>query len=229
MKRYIVVFLAFLMAVVLCFTIAVSASEIEAQEPFGSSVEVSATATEENATEAENGGNTWAQDAKEWVGEHFAGIVTAIAALYALLPKYGGIAAVVGVLRSARAAIVSFGSYIDDKKNPNSIFNVLDRMGSMLGEFMNGTASVLERLESKLAEMDDGKIDAAKLCALMMAVEESTELMGKEFAKLLSISTTVPISIKNEMEKEFMLAQEHLHNSVKGALNNDGQKEETVA
>ncbi len=229
MKKYFIVLLAFLTAVTLCLAVTVSASEIDAQTQEQSAAEEEHTEGAEEPTRGDYASDTWAQEAKAWISEHFAGIVTALAAIYAVLPKYGGIAAVVGVVRSARAAIAAFGTYIDDKKNPNSIYNVLDRMGGLLGKFMGDTSSILERLEVQLTAMNEGKADAAKLCDVMMAVEESTELMGKEFAKLLSISTTVPIGIKNEMEKEFMAAQEHLHNSVKGALGDDGQKEETVA
>lgn len=229
MKKYFIVLLAFLTAVTLCLAVTVSASEIDAQTQEQSAADGEPAEGEELPAEVDYASDTWADEAKMWIGEHFAGIVTALAALYAVLPKYGGIAAVVGVVRSARNAIAAFGTYIDDKKNPNSIYNVLDRMGGLLGKFMGDASAIFERLEAQLVAMNEGKVDAKKLCEVMMAVEESTELMGKEFAKLLSISTTVPLGIKSEMEKEFMAAQEHLHCRVKGALGDDGQKEETVA
>ena len=220
MKKCLIVFVVF--ALLLTFVLAVGAT---------TSVEV--------ATEAAAGeqviSESWFGQFKTWVGENFSGLAVALAAIWAVLPKVGGVPMVLKLLRKIVVMFAALKAYMDDANNENSLYNVMKRQGDKLSQFMNDMAPLMEKLElDKQATVklsDDlekalGRID--KMGGVLGAVEESLELMASEFSDLISISTTISHKKKAEMEAAWLAKIEHLRNTVKEATN-DGQGEKTDA
>ena len=175
--------------------------------------EASAPATDEGAAEGENE-DMWFVQAKAWLGEHFSGLLVSISALLLALPKVGGVALLAKGLGALR-------SYIDDKKNPNSIYNVMARQGDAIVAFMNKMSPLLISLEASLTAIAEGKVTQDGMRSALLAVEESVELMAKEFNDLISISPEISQKVRTQMEEDFMAAKQHLHKTVREALGND--------
>ena len=169
------------------------------------------------------------REAMAFISAHFSGIITALAALYAVFPKWGGIAALLRVMQSLSAVIQRFGAYVDDTKNENSIYNVLCRQGERMDAFMGELSPVLTQLHESVTALRDGAVTEEKLRAVLLALEEGQELMAKEFSDLISISTTVPQKHKAELEEAFLRARAHLRESVREATGNDTAQKEASA
>jgi hypothetical protein len=189
-------------------------------------VQEDAAEVQEDATEVQE---DFFVEAKDFIAAHFAGIVTALAALYAVFPKWGGIAAILRVMQSLSCVLQRFGAYVDDAKNENSIYNVLCRQGERIGAFVEELTPVLEELRAGVARLDRGADAEEKLRAVLLALEEGQELMANEFSDLISISTTVPQKHKAQLEEAFLRAKAHLHECVKEATGNDTAQKEASA
>lgn len=231
MRKYFIVLLAavLLMALPIVACATTEGGEIAATEGVEIAGPVLDGGAEENAAGEEYASEGWFYEAKEWLSANFSGIITAIAALYAVFPKWGGIAALLKGVRSVAAVISAFKKYMDDQNNPDSIYNVMKRQGNTLSSFMNDLAPVLASLEAGLAKIEAASQSQDKLRAVLLAVEEAEELMAKEFSDLISISTTISQKHKAELEEAFLKAKEHLRETVKEALDDDGEAKETVA
>lgn len=228
MKKYLIVLLVAVLIAMLPLA-AYATTEIAPVEGEDVTGAVIDTPVEENALEGTETDEGWFYEAKEWCAVNFSGIITVLAAIYALLPKYGGVAAILKVVREVSGGLKAFKQYMDDKNNPNSIYNVMARQGDAISKFMNDIAPVLEKLKVGLEKIDRAATSQDKLRAVLFAVEECNELMAKEFSDLLSCSTTISQKHKAEFEESYLEARQHLKASVKEATDDDGQKEETVA
>ncbi len=224
MRKYIVVLLVavLLMTVPLVAYATTENAPVAGEDVTGAIIDAPAA---ENAVEGAETDEGWFYEAKEWLAANFSGVTIVLAAIYALLPKYGGVAAILKVVRSVSAGLTALKEYMDDKKNPNSIYNVLSRQGDVLKKFMNDLAPVLERLDLGIAKIDQAATSQDKLRAVLLAVEEGEELMAKEFSDLLSCSTTISQKHKAAFEESYLAARNHLKVAVKEALDDDGQKE----
>ena len=224
MKKYLIVLLvAVLIAMVPLATYAAVENEPVASEgEVGGVVDAPPNETPVEGTETDEG---LFYEAKEWVMINFSGIITVIVGIYAMFPKYGGIAALIRVVRNVSIALAALKKYIDDKNNPDSIYNVLDRMGGNLSEFLSDTAPVLDRLEQSIEKIEDASLSQDKLCAALLAVEAGEELMAKEFSDLLSCSTTISQKHKAEFEEAYLAARAKLKAAVKEAIGDDKQSE----
>lgn len=221
MKKCLIVFMVF--ALLLVFVLAVGAT---------TSIDVAtveATAGEQEISES------WFGQFKTWVGENLSGLAVALAAIWAVIPKVGGVSMVTKSLRKIVALFVALKTYIDDANNENSLYNVMKRQGDKLSQFMNDMAPLMEKLELdkqatvKLsADLELALARIGKMGGVLGAVEESLELMASEFSDLISISTTISHKKKAEMEAAWIAKIEHLRNTVKEATN-DGQGEKTDA
>ncbi len=227
MKKYLIVLLVAVLIAMLPLA-AYATTEIAPVEG-GDVTGIIDAPVEETATEGEETDEGWFYEAKEWCAVNFSGIITVLAAIYALLPKYGGVAAILKVVRDVSGGLKALKQYMDDKNNPDSIYNVMARQGDAISKFMNDIAPVLEKLEVGLEKIGHAAISQDKLRAVLLAVEEGEELMAKEFSDLLSCSTTISQKHKAEFEEAYLEARQHLKVSVKEALDDDGQKEEAVA
>lgn len=221
MKKCLIVFMVF--ALLLTFVLAVGAT---------TSVEV---ATVEATTGEQEISESWFGQFKTWVGENFSGLTVALAAIWAVIPKVGGVSMVLKALRKIALLFTALKTYIDDANNENSLYNVMKRQGDKLSQFMNDMAPLMEKLEldkqatvklSEDLELALARID--KMGGVLCAVEESLELMASEFSDLISISTTISHKKKAEMEAAWLAKIEHLRNTVKEATN-DGQSEKADA
>lgn len=228
MKKYIITLLIF----ILLLAVPLAARAAEAYGPENSAAEGvkavgegTAPETEEPLPAGEDAGENWFESAKAWCSQYAPSVAVGLAALYAILPKIGGVAMVLKGLDKVTGLFALLKTYIADEKNENSIYNVLKRQGDTVTRFMNDMYPKIEALESKLSALDAANMESGKLRAALLAVEESVELMAKEFSDLISISTTVSQKRKATMEEDFMRAKEHLHTTVKEALGNDGQGE----
>ena len=141
-----------------------------------------------------------AQQAADWLGANFDKIIVALASLYAVFPKVGAIPLLMN-------AINKFKQYIDDKSNPNSIYNVLSANATTISKFMtdfapiieemkNGNASVAETLKKVQAEKEQAN-------AALLACQQSMRLMAKELNDLISCSTTISAKTKAQIETEW--------------------------
>lgn len=221
MKKCLIVFMVF--ALLLTFVLAVGAT---------TSIDV---ATVEATTGEQEIGESWFGQFKMWVGENFSGLAVALAAIWAVIPKVGGVSMITKSLRKIVALFVALKTYIDDANNENSLYNVMKRQGDKLSQFMNDMAPLMEKLELdkqatvKLSEdLELALARIGKMGGVLGAVEESLELMASEFSDLISISTTISHKKKAEMEAAWIAKIEHLRNTVKEATN-DGQGEKTDA
>lgn len=224
MKKYLIVLLvAVLIAMAPLAAFATTENEPVASEgEVGAIIDGPADETPAEATETDEG---WFYEAKEWMALNFSGIVTVILGIYAMLPKYGGVAALLKVVKAVSAGLAALKEYIDDKNNPNSIYNVMNRMGGNLSKFLTDMAPVMERIENGIAKVEDVGTLLEKLRAALIAVEAGEELMAKEFSDLLSCSTTISQKHKAEFEEAYLAARAQLKAAVKEALDDDGQKE----
>lgn len=231
MKKYFVVLLAalLLMALPIAAYATTEGGEIAATE----GVEVIGPVVDGESAEMPTGekyaSEGWFAGAKAWLSQNFSGLAVAIAALYAVFPKWGGIAALSKIIKSALVVIAAFKKYMDDQSNPNSIYNVMARQGDAMSKFMNDLAPVLQRLQEGIAKVEAASKSQDKLSAVLLAVEEAEELMAKEFSDLISISTTISQKHKAELEEAFLKARAHLHVTVKEALGDDGEAKEAAA
>ena len=221
MKKCLIVFMVF--ALLLTFVLAVGAT---------TSIDV---ATVEATTGEQEISESWFGQFKTWVGENFSGLAVALAAIWAVIPKVGGVSMVTKSLRKIVALFVALKTYIDDANNENSLYNVMKRQGDKLSQFMNDMAPLMEKLELdkqatvKLTEdLELALARIGKMGGVLGAVEESLELMASEFSDLISISTTISHKKKAEMEAAWLAKIEHLRNTVKEATN-DGQSEKADA
>jgi hypothetical protein len=224
MKKYLIVLLvAVLIAMVPLATYAAVENEPVASEgEVGGVVDAPLNETPAEGAETDEG---WFYEAKEWVMINFSGIITVIVGVYAMFPKYGGIAALIRVVRNVSIALAALKKYIDDKNNPDSIYNVLDRMGGNLSDFLSDTAPVLDRLEQSIEKIENASLSQDKLCAALLAVVAGEELMAKEFSDLLSCSTTISQKHKAEFEEAYLAARAQLKAAVKEAIGDDKQSE----
>lgn len=227
-KKYLIALLALLLVMILPVAVYAAEGENQPVEEAEVSDAVTDGADAETPAGKEYASETWVDGAKKWIAENFAGIMTALAALYAVFPKYGGIAALLGVMRSTRATINSVRRYMDDTNNENSIYNTLKKHGDTLSRFLNDIAPVLEKLEEGLTDLEASRASQDKLKAALLAVEAGQALMAKQFSDLISISTTIPQKKKAELEAAWMEADAQLREAVKEAVD-DGEKEETAA
>ena len=179
----------------------------------------------EGAAESEN----WFETAKAWVVENASGIIVSLFSLYLACPKVGGIAALIKIGRDVKQVLTALKKYIDDKNNPDSLGNKISLQGDTWVKFMNDLKPKLDALELGLAKLEKARVNGEQLRTALLAVEESVELMAKEFNDLISISTTISAKQKANMEAEFMSAKNHLHATVKEALTNDAQDKKTIA
>ena len=224
MKKYLIVLLvAVLIAVVpLAAHAAAENSPVATEDDAGSVIDAPPSETPVEGAETDEG---WFYEAKEWVISNFSGIITVIVGIYAMFPKYGGIAALIKVVRNVSVALAALKKYIDDKNNPDSLYNILDRMGKNLSTFLSDTAPVLDRLEESIEKIYRASLSQEKLRAALLAVEAGEELMAKEFSDLLSCSTTISQKHKAEFEEAYLSAKAQLKEAVKEAIGDDGQSE----
>lgn len=225
MKKCLIVFMVF--ALLLTFVFAVGAT---------TSIEVATVDTTADTTAGEQEiSESWFGQFKTWVGENFSGLTVALAAIWAVIPKVGGVSMVLKALRKIALLFAALKTYIDDANNENSLYNVMKRQGDKLSQFMNDMAPLMEKLEldkratvklTEELELALTRID--KMGGVLGAVEESLELMASEFSDLISISTTISHKKKAEMEAAWLAKIEHLRNTVKEATN-DGQSEKADA
>lgn len=230
MKKYLVTLMVFLLLLALPLT--VFAAEQLAPET-GESATVDGAA--EGATGEGMPSGSWFTEAKEWVSKYFSGFAVALAALYMIIPKVGGVSLILESLKKLNALFIALKFLLNDKENPDSVMNTLNRIGNKLCTFMADTAPTLEKLAGALdsvqkliEELKTGKVTEENIKNALLAVEEGEELMAQLFSDLISISTTIPHKTKAEMEEKWLVAKAHLHATVKEALN-DGQSKETAA
>lgn len=224
MKKYIAVFMVF--ALLLTFVLVVGATEVENAATEGGEVVTAPVegASGENAADENYASENWFVEVKAWIAENFSGLVVALAALYAIFPKWGGLWVVVRALKKVASLFTALKVYIDDEQNKNSIYNVLKRQGDTMTKFMNDMAPALNTLrrdkestEALKKELMEAKRMIELQKSVFLAVEEAVELMAAEFNDLISISTTVSQKKKTELEQKWLDAEEHLRKSVKEA------------
>lgn len=231
MKKCIAFFMIF--ALLLTFALAVGAeAENELVDGEESEGGVLTPPTEEAPAEESETDDSWASQAMDWVVEHYAGLIVSLAAIWAVIPKVGGIAMLVSVLAKVAALFTVLKKYIDDDGNENSIYNVMKRQGQIIAAFMNDMAPILQELHEGKRSTDELKAELlaasnviAKQKGIFLAVEEAVELMAAEFNDLISISTTISAKKKAELEQKWMDAEAHLRNAVKEATNEQTSEE----
>lgn len=232
MKKCIAVFMVFALLMVLVLSVG-AAAENEAVLPDEGEGAITGDVIGEGTVNADSAEQSWFAEVKTWVAENFSGLAVALAALYTVFPKWGGLWVAVGALKKVAALFAALKAYIDDVNNENSIYNVLKRQGNSLKAFMNDMAPLLEKLELdkqatvKLeSTLEKALLRVEKMGGALGAVEEALELMASEFSDLISISTTVSQKRKAEMEADWMDKIEHLRNTVKeAAYVEQGEKE----
>lgn len=186
----------------------------------------------ENAAGENYASESWFAEAKEWISEHFSGLLVSLVALWTACPKIGGIALIRKRVKGLTALVAAVKFVVADEKNEKSVLNTMKSMCMRFDEFTGKLAPVLENLQTRLSVIDDlaadlkaGKLTEEKLKNVLIAVEEGQELMAKEFNDLISTSTTISAKTKADMEAAFMAAREHLHATVKEAVNEqEGEK-----
>lgn len=223
---------------VVALTLAVSAQEGEISPTEGDTAKGEETLTEgeESATGQDYAGENLFSEVMNWASEHFSGIILSLGAIWAVLPKIGGVAKLKGLLTTVVAALLAMKSYMDDEKNPKSVYNVLKRQGDAISKFMNTMAPYLERLDREGDTVKEiGEALAAfngelrKIRAVLIAEEESHELEAKVFNDLISISTTVSEKQKAEMERQWMEGASKVKKAVEEAISSDGQNQKESA
>ena len=233
MKKCFAVFMVFALLLTLVLTVGAIEAENGAAEG-GELVTAPVGGTsEENAADENYASENWFSGVKTWIAENFSGLAVALAALYAVFPKWGGLWVAVGALKKVEAWFAALKVYIDDVNNENSLYNVFKRQGNILSAFMNDMAPLLEKLEVdkqatvKLeSTLQKALLRVEKMGGVLGAVEEALELMASEFSDLISISTTVSAKQKAQMEADWMAKIEHLRNTVKeAAYVEQGEKE----
>lgn len=231
MKKCIAFFMIF--ALLLTFVLVVGA-EAENEPVAGEDAEgeVLTPPVEEVPVDEPETDEGWASQAMEWVAENYSGLAVALAALWAVIPKVGGIAMLVRMLAKVAALFTVLKKYIDDEGNENSIYNVMKRQGQTIAAFMNDMAPLLQELREGKLSTDELKAELlaardviAKQQGFFLAVEEAVELMAAEFNDLISISTTISAKKKAELEQKWLDAEAHLRNAVKEATNEQAGEE----
>ena len=227
MKKYLIALIALLLLIALPVT-ALAAEAMEAENADLPPAENANTSAEPPSAEGAVAESFFTQ-AKEWLAEHGSGLIVSLVSLYMACPKIGGVAAILKVVREMRGFLEDLKKYLNDKKNPDSLGNKISAQGDVWVRFMNELMPKMEALERGLALMEQNLVSGAQWRNALLAVEESVELMAKEFNDLISISTTVSPKQKAIMEADFMAAKEHLHQTVKGALGVDEQGQKKSA
>lgn len=216
------IFFAMIFALLIAslFVLRVCAEEPPALETVGE-IEAEAPA-EEPATSAEK---SIAQQAADWLGANFEKIIVALASLYAVFPK-------VGLIPLLMSAINKFKQYIDDKNNPNSIYNVLSANATTVSKFMTDFAPIIEEMKSGNASVAETlkKVQAEKeqANAALLACQQSMRLMAKELNDLISCSTTISAKTKAQIETEWREEETRIA-AMLGGDNNDSQKQGKTA
>ncbi len=241
MKKYLVTLVVFLLLLALPLTVYAAEAatpetgENAATETTALAGDGIASADNESAAGEEYASDNWFTEAKEWVSEHFSGLAVALSALYMIVPKVGGVSLILKAIKTLIALMSALKLLLNDKENPDSVMNTLNRIGDKLCTFMADTAPSLEKLAAGfdsvhklIDELKTGKVTEEKIKNALLAVEEGEELMAQLFSDLISISTTIPHKVKAEMEEKWLVAKAHLHATVKEALH-DGQGKETAA
>jgi hypothetical protein len=190
----------------------------------------------EGTVNADSAEQSWFAEVKTWAAENFSGLAVALAAIWAVIPKVGGIAVLIKWFAKIAALFAALKTYIDDQGNENSIYNVMKRQGDAISKFMNDMAPALETLteDKKATEELTQRLAAAmalvtKQRGMFLAIEEAVELMAAEFSDLISISTTISQKKKAELEQKWMDAEARLRAAVKEAAGNDENGEKASA
>lgn len=148
----------------------------------------------------ENPEKSVAQQASDWIGANFEKIIVALSALYAVFPKFG-------LIPLLMSAINKFKQYIDDKNNPNSIYNVLSANATTISKFMTDFAPIIDEMKEGNASVAETlkKVQAEKeqANAALIACQQSMRLMAKELNDLVSCSTTISAKTKARLETEW--------------------------
>lgn len=103
----------------------------------------------------------WTHQAVDYIKEHLASIITALVSIYAVFPKWGGIAKLI-------AAFTAVKTYFDDKKNKNSVANILSGNADAISKFMNDVYPMIK-------EITDGKTTISELIKELRENKEKQE------------------------------------------------------
>lgn len=106
MKKYLIVLLVAVLIAMLPLA-AYATTEIAPVEGENVTGAVIDTPVEENALEGAETDEGWFYEAKEWLAINYPGLLAAIVLIYGALPKYGGIAAILKVVKAVSAGLAS--------------------------------------------------------------------------------------------------------------------------
>lgn len=221
-KRIAALILAVLMMFALTMTVCAEDEIEETAETVEEAVEEAATETVESApettkapaVEAEDE-TTWTEQAAQYLAEMWPAILTALAAVYAAFPKWGGIALLYKAFKKIQ-------SYFDDKNNVKSVYNVLSANSDMISRFLNDIYPVLAELKDQGITLKDlvdkvrGDADLqTKLIGFIKAANETAKVNAKTVQYLLEVSPNVNEKRRAEIMADITIEQRNADNALK--------------
>ena len=211
-KRIAALILAVLMMFALTMTVCAEDEETAEEVTTEAAVEEATTETVESEPETET---TWTEQAAQYLSEMWPAILTALAAVYAAFPKWGGIALLYKAFQKTQ-------SYFDDKNNAKSVYNVLSANSDMISRFMNDVYPVLTELKDQGITLKDlvDKVrgDAelqTKLIGFIKAANETAKLNAKTAQYLLEVSPNVNEKRRAEIMADITIEQRNADNAIK--------------
>lgn len=190
---------AVLAAVLMLFALTMTVS---AEGEVANTVDESVEETVETETAAEQFCN--------WAKENFSGIIVSLASIYAVLPKWGGLAILIRILKRVQA-------YFDDKNNAKSIYNMFSSQADMVSKFLNDVYPMIESVKdgditSKelISQLKDSKQMQNMIFGMIKAFYESNRLMAEQISFIIESSPNINEKRRAEMRAERIVEEKKI-------------------
>lgn len=188
-------------------------------------VETEETQKEETAVAETEDNGTWFDEAWDFVKQNCESIIVILSAIYVALPKYGGIAKLIALVKSVKY-------FFDDKNNKKSVYNVMAGTADAVTAFMTQYADKIDKLERfipYLAQLEkfmgDSKEEKEQIITTVTALTTALDLIAKQCNTLVSISPNATARDKELFDEEWVRDRKKLNAAIEAAQEvcNDGK------